>query len=80
MHLKSIRLENYRKYKDQCIEFPTGIIGIVGRNGAGKSSLIEAIGWCLYGTQAARTNADQIRTTGAVGSNCRVTPGIYSGL
>ena len=73
MHLKSLHLENYRKYKDQYIEFPTGIIGIVGRNGAGKSSLIEAIGWCLYGIHAARTNADQIRTTGAVGSNCRVT-------
>lgn len=73
MQLVSIRLENYRKYRDQTVEFPAGIVGIVGKNGAGKSTLIEAMGWCLYGSNAARTTQDQIRTTGAAGRNCRVT-------
>ena len=73
MHLVSIHLENYRKYRDQTVEFPAGIVGIVGKNGVGKSTLIEAIGWCLYGSNAARTTQDQIRTTGAAGRNCCVT-------
>ena len=73
MHLVSIRLENYRKYRDQTVEFPAGVVGIVGKNGSGKSTLIEAIGWCLYGSSAARTKQDQIRTTGAAGRDCRVT-------
>ena len=74
MELKRIHLKNYRRYKDQEIEFPTGIIGIVGRNGSGKSTIIEAIGWCMYGNDAARTNKDQIRTTGVPkGEDCSVT-------
>ena len=73
MQLQSIHLKNYRRYRDETIEFPTGIVGIVGRNGSGKSTLIEAIGWCLYGNNAARTKKDQIKTTGIPkGEDCRV--------
>ena len=74
MHLKRIHLKNYRKYQDVDIEFPTGLIGIVGRNGSGKSTLIEAVGWCMYGNEAARTKKDEIKTTGiSKGEDCSVT-------
>ncbi len=74
MFLKNIQLKNYRRYQDANIEFPTGLIGIVGRNGSGKSSLIEAVGWCLYGNNASRTKKDQIKTTGIPDTeNCSVT-------
>lgn len=74
MFLKRIRLKNYRRYRDEDIEFPTGITGIVGRNGSGKSTLIEAVGWCLYGNPASRTKKDQIKTTGIPESeDCAVT-------
>ena len=73
MFLKNIHLTNYRRYKDENIEFPTGLIGIVGRNGSGKSSLIEAVGWCLYGNNASRTKKDQIKRTGIPDTeNCSV--------
>lgn len=74
MFLKSLHLKNYRRYRDEDIEFPTGLIGIVGRNGSGKSSLIEAVGWCLYGNSVSRTKKDQIKTTGIPETeNCSVT-------
>ncbi|KAF6247112.1 hypothetical protein C6990_05375 [Nitrosopumilus sp. b3] len=74
MLLKRIHLKNYRRYRDEDIEFPTGLTGIVGRNGSGKSTLIEAIGWCLYGNSASRTKKDQIKTTGIPESeDCSVT-------
>lgn len=75
MRLRRLRLENYRKYRSAEVEFPDGIMGIVGRNGAGKSTLIEAIGWCIYGGNAVRTNQKQadIITTGVPpGTECRV--------
>ena len=73
MQLRSIHLKNYRKYRSQSIDFPSGIIGIVGKNGSGKSTLIEAVGWCLYGNTAARTKGEEIKTTGVAGEDCSVT-------
>ncbi|MDI1495503.1 MAG: AAA domain containing protein [Cenarchaeum symbiont of Oopsacas minuta] len=70
MKIERLKLKNYRRYKDVEIEFPNGLIGIVGRNGVGKSTLLEAMGWCLYGGKV-RTNQDEIITTG-VNDKCSV--------
>lgn len=73
MIIKSLQLHNYRRYKDAIIEFPSGLLGIVGKNGAGKSSLIESIGWCLYGNSASRTDKEGIkRTSCEVTEDCKV--------
>ncbi|MHC1610896.1 MAG: AAA family ATPase [Candidatus Methanospirareceae archaeon] len=65
MLLKTLALKNYRKYKDAYIEFPDGVTGIIGLNGVGKTSLIEAIGWALFGHYAARTRKELIKREGA---------------
>jgi DNA repair protein SbcC/Rad50 len=73
MILKSIRLKNFRKFKDSYVEFPDGVTGVVGLNGVGKSTLYEAVAWALYGPMAARTATDQIKREGATPSEpCRV--------
>jgi exonuclease SbcC len=36
MHLRSLSLRNYRVYRTVDLEFPDGLIGIYGANGAGK--------------------------------------------
>ena len=72
MNIRSLSIRNYRSIKELNIDFPeSGLIGIVGHNGAGKSSLLESIGWALYGTQAIRGKADGLTTIGAKGK-CKV--------
>lgn len=73
MILKTLTLKNFRKFKDATIEFPDGITGVIGLNGAGKSTIFEAIAWVLYGSVAARTSAEQIKRQGALPTDpCRV--------
>lgn len=80
MRLASLRMENYRRYRDATIEFADGIMGIVGKNGAGKTTIIEAIGWCLYGAAAARSTQGEVATTGLPrGTPCTVTLELEAG-
>ncbi len=62
MILKRIKLENYRRFSSLELEFPENVIGMIGRNGSGKSSLIEAVGWALYGTTVSRTSKQEMRS------------------
>jgi exonuclease SbcC len=60
-----MELQNYRRFRHATIEFPDGVVGIIGHNGAGKSTLIEAISWALYGNEAQRTRKEEVRWGGA---------------
>ncbi len=62
---KQLRLRNFLCYGDELSELDFSHIHvacIVGKNGAGKSSLLEAIGWCIWGETPRGTNKDIIRT------------------
>ncbi|OGC85535.1 MAG: hypothetical protein A2142_02355, partial [candidate division Zixibacteria bacterium RBG_16_48_11] len=73
MHLIKLELNNYRRFEEALIEFPDGVVGIIGNNGAGKSSLVEAIAWVLYGNDVARSSKEEIKRLGASPSEvCRV--------
>lgn len=62
MILKSIKLENFLSHGETEIEFAEdGITAIIGENGAGKSSIIEAIIFALYGTSNKGVNRDLIK-------------------
>jgi exonuclease SbcC len=66
LKLISLELTNYRKFKSAFIEFPEGVIGILGLNGVGKSTIIEAIAWALYGneTKIVRTKKEDLKRFG----------------
>lgn len=49
MILEHLSLRNFKRFKDVDITFKHGITGIVGMNGAGKSSIVDAIFFALYG-------------------------------
>src|SRR5258707_4114225 len=67
MQLLRLRLVNFRQHADTELEFGPGITGIIGPNGSGKTTILEAIAWALYGVQAARGDKDSIRRLGAKG-------------
>ncbi len=78
MRLISLEIMNFRVIKSSKIEFPDKVIAIVGKNGSGKSSIIEAISWALYGNQAARSGKDEIKSTFASeAENCEVKVQFY---
>ena len=50
MKLVTLKLTGYRQFLEPTVlYFPDGLSGICGPNGVGKSKLIEAIGYALYG-------------------------------
>ena len=48
MYIRSLTLENVKSYADGKIDFAPGTNAIVGHNGAGKSTILEAIGFALF--------------------------------
>ena len=67
MELRRLRLVNFRQHADTELEFGPGITGIFGPNGSGKTTMLEAIAWAIYGAQAVRGDKDSIRRLGAKG-------------
>ena len=61
MHLNKLSLRNFKKYRRAEIEFLDGLTGIVGGNGAGKSTIVEAVAWALYGSKASTIKRDFIK-------------------
>ena len=65
MILSSLHLVNFKKYTAFEIEFGEGLVGIIGKNGSGKSTIFEAILLALYGEMKSRGNKELIRNANA---------------
>lgn len=51
MKINRIHLENYRIHDKLDVEFDSGINLLLGENGKGKSSILEAIGYALFNSE-----------------------------
>jgi exonuclease SbcC len=67
MRLNRLRMSNFRLHVDTVIDFESGLTGIIGPNGSGKTTILEAIAWALYGMSAVRGKRQDIRALAAPG-------------
>ena len=62
MIFKKLELKNFKSHADTTLDFNPGISLIVGENGAGKSSIFEAISFALFKVYGAKTITDLVRS------------------
>lgn len=48
MHITKIELEDIKSHREATFEFQRGTTAITGENGAGKTTIIEAVAWTLF--------------------------------
>ena len=48
MWINSVELRNIKSYRDEDVPFRYGVNGISGENGAGKTTILESIGFALF--------------------------------
>ncbi len=90
MRVEAVRGANFRCYERVSASLPAGLVGVVGLNGAGKTSLIELIHFaCLgysprtttdqqlirFGEDVLRAEADVVTAAGAAACEVGYTPG-----
>ncbi len=61
MIIKKIRLENIRSYESQEIEFPSGSVLLSGDIGCGKTSVLLAIEFALFGLQPSQRGSSLLK-------------------
>lgn len=59
--IKDIEMKDFISHKDTRLEFGKGITIFVGHNGSGKSSVIDAITFALFGEHTRKSNKNLVR-------------------
>ena len=65
MEITKLTLKNFRTHRSASFDFSAGVTGIIGGNGSGKSSIVEAIIFLLTGEGYGKTKSDML-TVGQV--------------
>jgi DNA repair protein SbcC/Rad50 len=71
MEILSVSLKNFKSHGDRCFHFQPGTNAICGENGAGKTSILEAIAWVMFDYIGDYTKDDLVRN-GAASAQVRV--------
>jgi DNA repair protein SbcC/Rad50 len=72
MEILSVSLTNFKSHSDRHFTFQPGTNAICGENGAGKTSILEAIAWVLFNHKGSYRTEDLIRN-GAATAQVRVS-------
>ncbi len=59
--INRVELLNFISHKHNSLEFKEGITVFIGKNGSGKSSVIDAITYALYGEHTRKSNSNLVR-------------------
>ena len=67
MILTKIVLNNFRRFVVVEVDFHSGVTGLLGANGSGKTTIADGIGFALYGSQPVltRTGKDDMKRSDA---------------
>lgn len=68
MKIKKIKLKNMRSYEDQEVEFPEGSVLLSGDIGCGKTSVLLAIEFALFGLQPSQRGSSLLKNGKKEGS------------
>jgi len=61
MNLLEVELEKFLSHRKTHVSFPSGLTGVIGLNGSGKSSLIkDGVTWTLWGESRASGSGDDL--------------------
>ena len=71
MEILSVSLKNFKSHSDRHFTFQPGTNAICGENGAGKTSILEAIAWTLFDYAGDYNKEDFIRS-GSASAQVRV--------
>jgi len=71
--IKSITLKNFRKHRDAAFGFGPGLTTLRGSNEQGKSTVVEAVAYALFGVKAIRSSLSDAVTWGEAESSLKVT-------
>ncbi len=73
MLLKSLSLQNIRSYVDETISFPDGSLLLAGDIGAGKTTILLAIEFALFGTLRSELEASSLLRNGCAAGRIELT-------
>src|SRR3954469_17540281 len=59
--IKDINLHNFISHRDTSLSLDKGITIFVGHNGSGKSSIIDAVTFALFGKHTRKSNKNLVR-------------------
>jgi exonuclease SbcC len=63
-----VRLRNFTCHSNTDLQLPEGLLVFIGRNGAGKSSVVDAITYAFYGEHSREKNVNLVRDGTAGGT------------
>jgi len=61
MIIQKVSLRNFVSHQDASVDFPLGVTVIVGQNGAGKTSILDAVTYSLFREHGRGVDANLIR-------------------
>ena len=67
-----LELKNFKSHADTILDFNPGISLIVGENGAGKSSIFEAISFALFKSYTTKSINDSVRSNKNTGDKIQM--------
>ena len=67
IRIKQLTMQNFKCFRDKEITFDSDITTIRGRNGEGKTTIADAILWCLFGKNTQGQSDFDLKTHGEDG-------------